>query len=413
MITITQKDGNTHLAPEEVSALILKKLKDMAENHLNKTVSHAVIAVPSYFNEYQRQATRDAAAMANLTVLRLINEATSIGIAHDLDTSYCGNDMGRYYCHYVVYDKKDTEIEATLLSIDRGVFEILGTTGLKNGETRFQKAQSSSNASELDRILGLTQELLNESQMGMEDLDGIVVASDRSDIAEIQTVLKVYFPSKRILTPSRFGHGRAIVYGAARQGNYLNHHSHECVSFADVNVLSLGIETSNGSFLRIINRHTWYPSRKSTIVSTVTEFQEKVEIKILEGERQAAGKNKLIGKLEFTRDQWNTEGAAEIEIAFTLDANEILTASANVEGGSELAKSVIPVKWNRYTSQEIEDIVNEGKNLYDEDLRQLIKFPVNIPNGVRLLDENFPDQSVKNPETPYNLGKVVWRWLFS
>lgn len=377
--------GNTSWTPEQISALVLKKLKIMAEIHLNETVRHAVISVPSYFNDQQRQATRDAAAMANLNVLRLINEITAIAIAYDLDTMSChynGRDSG----NWIIYDSKDSEIDLALLSVDRGVFEILGTARLKNSEVPSKIAQFLFGGSRFDKVLGMIKQLLVDTKMKKEEVDGIVINSDRIDISEPQRMLEAYFQDKKALTQTTctLGHDEAIVYGAARQGEYLSENSYQdcCVSWMDVSVLSLGIETSNGSLLRVIDRQTVLPMRKTRIVSTITKAQEKVEIKILEGEREVASKNKLLGTLELNRDQWESEGAVEIEITFTLDANDILTASAKVRGGSEVARLIVPVGWKRYTLQEIEIIAEEGETFHDEDLQQIIEFPVNVPNGV-------------------------------
>lgn len=412
VIKIGQKGDYTGWAPEEILGLVLKKLKSMAEIRLNTTVRYAVITVPSYFNDKQRQATKDAAAMAKMSVLRMINEASAIGIAHHLDSRPCDEAAGRYRCTYIVYDVKDSESDLTLLSIDRGVYEILGTAGWKDSKASSEKAQISLKASSTERLLGLIKQLFIDVKLEKKDVDGIVVTGDPSHISKVQGILEAYFPGTKALSPSGFGHDQAIVCGAAIQGQLCNDEMYQDGSpqWMDVNVLSLGIETRNGSFLKVINRNTVIPTRKSRIVSTVAEDQGKVEIKILEGEREIAGKNKLLGTLELTRIPWEPEGVVEIEVAFELDADEILTATAKVKGESEVARLVVPVRWRRYTEQEIEDIVKEGEKFHEEDLQQLIEIPVKVLGGVDLWEPKI--REIREPETLPKPGFRVWRWLF-
>ncbi|RDL35319.1 Uncharacterized protein BP5553_07250 [Venustampulla echinocandica] len=383
LIKIGTKHDYTGYTPEDISELVLRKLKSMAEIHLNTTVGHAVITVPSYFDGKQRQATQDAAAAAELSVLRVINEASAIGLAHRLDIKPCDEAAGRFDCTYILYDIREKESELTLLSIDRGVFEIVGTVGDGHlgwedfevpSETAHVQLKAPSNQ-QSERILALVKRLLLDARLEKKDVDGIIVTGDPLQISKIQAVLEAYFPDKIALTPSGFGHDQAIVCGAATQGQLFSEvYQDSTPQWTDVNPLSLGIETSTGAFLRVINRNSVIPTRKARVVSTSADTQGKVTIRILEGEREVASKNKLIGTLELTGISTEPKGVPEIEISFELDADEILTATAKLKWEeSEVAKLVVAVRRRRYTEQEIDDIVREGEKFHEEDL-ELINY---------------------------------------
>jgi molecular chaperone DnaK (HSP70) len=378
-IKIETKNGISQLTPEEILGYVLEKLTSMAETHLNTSVRYAVLTVPSYFNDEQRDATKHAAEGTGLNVLRMVNEPTAIGIAHSLDTKPCDEAAGQFDCTYLLYDIQEKELDLTLLSVYRGVFEIIGA--VHDDRMRWEVFHGSPVQNQVnlydhisqqpEHIIRLVQQLLIDAKVKKTEINGIVCTGDPTHIAEVQTILKAYFPGTKTITPSDFLPDQAAVCGAATQGQVFNESQDSQPQIMDANVLSLGIEISNGTFLRIINRETVIPTRKFRTLSTSADGQGKIMIKIFEGERVIASKNKMIGSLELNGIPTASKGTQQIEITFEVDANEILTATAHLKGGSEVAKAVMPVRWMRYTLQEIDDIIQEAEKFNEDDLQHL------------------------------------------
>lgn len=237
-IKIRSEDGETSYSPEYITSIILTHLKTMAENHLNTTIKSAVITVPTYFNDSQRQAVKAAGGIAGLDVLRRANEPTAAAIAHRLDLwGDCGEGHdfyggGQEECNFVIYDIQETESDLTLLNSDRGVFEVKASThNNRNGESRpkYLKAVEYLPANMQTQLnkLGIgssgkhvqsVEKLLADASWEKEGINGILVTGNPSLAADAQRVLGRFFDCAKILTSSRFPTDQAIVCGAALQG---------------------------------------------------------------------------------------------------------------------------------------------------------------------------------------------------
>lgn len=372
--------------PHEISALTIAKLKDMAEKYLKTTIKFAVITVPPYFNDQMRQETKDAARLAGLEALRLVNEPTSIGIAFRVDMEVCDRAAEKE-CLYFLYDIKNMQSELALLSVENGVFEICGTVHDRNlGGNDFDIPLDQHALNEpsqpSQRVLKSVKQLLDEAKLDKKEVDGIIITGEDEHIPKVQDVLNQYFPDARVLSPSDFHQDQAIVKGAAVQGMVLSgaEDTGGCPSI-EILPLALGFELSTGEFMPLILRNSIFPTLKKVFVSTVIKGQEKIVLKIFEGQRKVASKNRLLGVLEIA-GLAEIGGAPEIEISFEVDPDEALIVQASGHGGLVSEKLILDVKSSRYQSHEFDDIVENAEKFYEEDLQQLSEFPLNIQDGV-------------------------------
>ncbi|CAG8959203.1 hypothetical protein HYFRA_00012560 [Hymenoscyphus fraxineus] len=312
--------------PQEISALILAKLKGMAEEHLNTTVDNAIITVPSYFNRQQRQATEEAAELAGLHAIRIIDESVSIGIAYKLDSTTC-NRRNRYDCRFLLCNFGEKESELALVHQEDGVFTYLGIErdrALRWSDSKGTSAVSEQLEIDKSRIVAadLIIRLLANAKLDYKDVDGIVVTGKNINIARAQELLRAILPGKKIIPPSGFTPDQAIVFEAAFQGYRMSESSSgNYPMFLDVNELSFGFELSTGAFMPTIPNGTVFPVSKKVIVSAATNNQEKVVLHIFEGQLKIAAKNRLLDTLELTR---LFKSRSEIELRVTLDENEVL-----------------------------------------------------------------------------------------
>jgi molecular chaperone DnaK (HSP70) len=417
-IRIETTKGNVHLAPEDISGLVLANLRSMAETHLNRSVTRAVITVPSDFNEGQRQATKSAAEHAGFNSFRIIDEAIAIGIAYRLDIKPCDEARRRFDCTYLLYDMKGIDLHLTLLNIDKGVFEILGAVrddytrldDIDNSAVQDQaKLQNHSNRLS-EENLRLVKQLLIDSKVEKNDIDRIICTGDLTHITEVQRTLEEYFREKKALTHKEFTPDQAVVSGAVIQAGVINEQLYEdgCIGLTmDVNALSFGIETSSGSFLKFIPQGTVIPTRKARVVSTSADGQEKAILKIFEGERGIASENKLIGSLELNGIPTKSKGMPEIEVAFVVDANEVLTVTVKLKGKLEVAEVVVPLPVGRFIEQGTDHIVQEAEKFREDDQQQLRENPMKAPFGVDEWESSFSESdTVAQPDFGF------WRWLF-
>ncbi|KFY30456.1 hypothetical protein V494_08155 [Pseudogymnoascus sp. VKM F-4513 (FW-928)] len=376
--------------PENITSFILKKLKDMAEVQLKTTIKHATINVPSDFDEYQIQATKDAAEASELNVIRIFPVAKSIAHAYKLERNLCDENGRRANCTYILYDIREGESELTILESDYGVVDVIET--VRDRQLRWSDFEAPVGVAQVqlklpskqrsERVFGIVEELLIEANIKKDDINGIVVTGDPSHISKVQGVLEAYFPGRKVFTPSGFEHDEAIVFGGALLGHELTEDlCPGCGPPISVNPLGLGIETRSGGFLRVMRRTTVLPSRKTLSVSTSVDNQEEVIIKVLEGEREVAGKNRLLGTLQVSGIPRAPKGVPEIEVVFEVDY-EVLKATAGLKGAMEVAKIEVSIVSDRYTYEVIEDIIREGKDNYYEDLQQLMEGSENVLNGV-------------------------------
>ncbi|KAH9834447.1 heat shock protein 70 [Rhodofomes roseus] len=427
VIQVQYRGETREFTPEEISAMVLSKMKETAEAYLGKTVTHAVVTVPAYFNDAQRQATKDAGTIAGLQVLRIINEPTAAAIAYGLDKK--GGES-----QIIVYDLGGGTFDVSLLSIDDGVFEVLATAGdthlggedfdnrvmdhlikqykkktgtdvlsnlramgkLKREVEKAKRTLSSQQSTRIEiesfengndfsetltrakfeeinmdlfrKTMKPVEQVLKDANLKKEDIDEVVLVGGSTRIPRVQQLLKEYFgkePSKGI-NPDE-----AVAYGAAVQGGILSgDESLGDIVLVDVCPLTLGIETTGGVMTKLIPRNTVIPTRKSQIFSTAADNQPTVLIQVFEGERSMTKDNNLLGKFELSGIPPAPRGVPQIEVSFEIDANGIMKISAMDKGTGKSNSVTITNEKGRLSPEDIERMVKEAEDFAAEDEAQ-------------------------------------------
>src|SRR5499427_159334 len=347
-----EADGKTY-SPSQISAFVLQKMKETAEAHLGQKVEQAVITVPAYFNDAQRQATKDAGKIAGLEVLRIINEPTAAALAYGLDKSKSGT--------IAVYDLGGGTFDVSILEIGDGVFEVRSTNGdtflggedfdmrlvnyladefqkeqginLRNDKLALQRLKEAAEKAKIE-LSSTTQTEINlpfitADQSGPKHLT-MKLTRAKFEALVSDLIEKTVEPCRKALKDAGMTAGEideVVAIGAAIQAGVLQGDVKD-VLLLDVTPLSLGIETLGGVFTRIIDRNTTIPTKKSQVFSTAEDNQNAVTIRVFQGEREMAADNKLLGQFDLVGIPPAPRGVPQIEVSFDIDANGIVNVQA-------------------------------------------------------------------------------------